>query len=216
MHLRPVGPLPAAIYWRRRAAVLLAVLLVAALVAVPLGNAGDDGPAGDATGDRTADPSAGANETSAEATSDAAAADPTAPAGPDPSTVAPCPDDALEVTASSDAADHPVGARVRLTLTVRNTGAAACRRALGQGAVELIVTSGEDRIWSSDDCAPGGPQDEVVLEPGATRTARATWPTTRSAPGCPPDQPAAQPGTYQVSARVGELRVPGMVLRLAG
>lgn len=216
LHLRPVGPLPAAIYWRRRAAVLLAVLLVAALVAVPLGNAGDDGPAGDATGDRTADPSAGAAEPSAEPTSDAAAAAPTAPAGPDPSTVTPCPDDALEVSATSDAADHPVGAQVRLTLTVRNTGAAGCRRALGQGAVELIVTSGADRIWSSDDCAPGGPQDEVVLEPGATRTARATWPTRRSAPGCPPDQPAAQPGTYQVTARVGELRVPGMVLRLAG
>jgi hypothetical protein len=126
------------------------------------------------------------------------------------------PDDALEVTATADAASYAVGATARLELSVRNTGTVPCLRALGQGAVELTVTSGADRIWSSDDCAPGGEPGEVLLEPGAVETARASWTTVRSAPECPPDQAQAQPGTYRVTARVGELRVPGASFTITG
>jgi hypothetical protein len=79
-----------------------------------------------------------------------------------------------------------------------------------------VIMSGEDRIWSSDDCAPGGGDGVVVLEPGASQSARAGWPGTRSAPGCPEGQPVAQPGTYRIVGRVGELRVPGMVFRVQG
>ena len=142
--------------------------------------------------------------------------DPTADPSAPPDAPAPCPDDALEVTATADAAGYPVGGTARLELSVRNTGSVPCVRAVGQGAVELVVTSGDDRIWSSDDCAPGGEQGEVLLEPGAVETARASWPTVRSAPECPPDQPQAQAGTYRVTARVGELMAPGATFTLTG
>ena len=55
-----------------------------------------------------------------------------------------------------------------------------------------------------------------MLDPGAEQSARATWSTVRSVPDCPPDQPQVQPGTYRVTARVGELQVPGAVFQVTG
>ena len=204
LHWQPVGPLPAQTYWARRVGVLLAALVVLFVATIPLRGGDDDTLASD---DATSEPSA----------SPSRAADPTASPEPSPTPApAPCPDDALEVTARSDADSYPVGATAALSLTVRNKGTVPCIRALGHGAVELVVTSGDDRVWSSDDCAPGGDAGEVTLEPGAEQSARATWATVRSAPGCPPDQPQAQPGTYRVTARVGELQAPGAVFQVTG
>jgi hypothetical protein len=200
LHWQPVGPLPAAVYWRRRAVALLAVVALVAVLGWLLGRVGG----GD--GDVLAGPAP---------TPSASQAAPSTPAAT-PAPVAACGDDVLEVEATAQAANAPVGAGTRLQLTVRNTGAVPCTRALGQGAVELVVTSGDDRVWSSDDCAPGGDEGVVELAPGQVQTARATWSGTRSAAGCPPDQPVAQPGTYRVTARVGELRVPGQVFRVVG
>ena len=199
LHWRPVGPLPEATYWRRRAVVALAALALLVVSVLLLGAA---------SGDDTLEPAPGATPQPTD--TDTPSPTPSASAA----AVEECPDDVLEVQARTDAADYAVGARATLTLSVRNTGDAPCRRALGQGAVELVITSGDDRIWSSDDCAPGGGADEVVLQPGASQTARASWPGTRSAAGCPPDQPPARAGTYRVTGRVGDLTVPGMVFRL--
>jgi hypothetical protein len=58
---------------------------------------------------------------------------------------------------------------------VTNTGTGPCTRDLGQAAVELLVFSGKDRIWSSDDCAPGGKKDVTTLEPGKPAVQRVTW-----------------------------------------
>jgi hypothetical protein len=202
LHWQPVGPEPAATYWRRRAAVALAAVVVLWIASLPL--LGDDG--GDDALSTRARPSATPSTT----------VDPTAAPTATPTGPLPCTDEALEVTATADAASYPAGGTARLELTVTNTGTVPCLRAVGQGAVELIVSSGDDRVWSSDDCAPGGEQGETLLEPGATQTARASWQTVRSAPECPPDQPRAAPGTYRVTARVGELRVPGATFTLTG
>ena len=92
-----------------------------------------------------------------------------------------------------------------LRLAVRNAGTAPCVRPLGQGAVELTVLSGRDRIWSSDDCAPGGPAGPVVLRPQELRVITVTWSARRSRPGCPAGAEAIEPGTYRVVGRVGAL-----------
>lgn len=202
LHWQPVGPLPASTYWMRRAGVLGAALLVLLLLVWIWPDGGEDTlePAASPTSSPTAAPPP---------------VDPTAT--PTPSAgEQPCTDDALEVRASADKDSYARGAPVALTLTVKNTGAVPCRRALGQGAVELVVTSGSDRIWSSDDCAPGGEPGEELLAPGDESTARATWSGTRSAPGCPEGQATAQPGTYRVTGRVGELRVPGESFQISG
>jgi hypothetical protein len=212
-HWRPVGPLPAATYWTRRALVALVALALVAAIVWLLGTGGDDDTLRTGAAP-TQEPRPGSPDPAADPT-----ADPTAgPSAPPPV----CPDEVLQVEVTTDAAGYAVGAPAELTLAVRNAGPTPCRRAVGPGAVELVFTPGRDRVWSSRDCAPGldegegAAEGEVALEPGGSQTVRATWPGTRSAPSCPPDQPQARPGTYRVQARVGELGAPAAVFRVGG
>lgn len=202
LHWRPVGPLPASVYWRRRAVVVGVPVLLLGLLRACGGDGGDQQLT-------QAEPSASPTRS--------AAAVPAAPAATRPASAAPavgsCADAALEVTAAAERETYAKGETPRLVLTVKNTGTAPCRRALGQGAVELLVTSGSDRFWSSDDCAPGGDQGVTVLKPGEQRVQRVTWSGRRSAPGCGGSKAQAEPGTYRVSGRVGGKRVQGGVIR---
>ena len=238
LHWRPVGPEPAQTYWQRRAVVALValaalLLLVLALRALSGGGSeerlaeqGAPAPSPAPTGTSAATPTATATSTptataSASATASGTAsptasgsATPTAsasaPATPTPTASGPpCTDALLDVEAAAEQETYPTGASPGLELRVTNTGAAPCSLDLGQVAVELVVVSGADRIWSSDDCAPGGDADLTVLEPGAIEVSRVTWPGTRSRPGCDGARARALPGTYRVQARVGDLRVQG-------
>jgi hypothetical protein len=98
-----------------------------------------------------------------------------------------------------------VGGEMALTLSVTNTGSAACTRDVGAGANELRVTSGSVLVWSSDFCNPSKATDVQVLEPGKPFTTSATWPGTITEKSCPADQPRAQAGGYQVVARNGAI-----------
>ena len=94
-----------------------------------------------------------------------------------------------------------VGGGMGLTLTVTNTGSAACNRDVGAGANELRITSGSVLVWSSDFCNPSKAKDVQALEPGKPFTTSATWPGTVTQKGCPANQPQAQAGGYKVVAR---------------
>jgi hypothetical protein len=90
-----------------------------------------------------------------------------------------------------------------------------CTRDVGQAAREIRVTSGNDRIWSSDDCSPGGAPMVVTLRPGAAPTTfSVTWSRKRSAAGCPAETKEAAPGTYRVTGRFGDLTSAGDTFRL--
>ncbi|MGZ4582400.1 MAG: hypothetical protein ACXVXG_17330 [Nocardioidaceae bacterium] len=65
----------------------------------------------------------------------------------------------------------------------------------------MTVTQGSKRIWSSDDCNPGGGSAIATLRPGQTFSTTVVWSRQTSKPGCPAGQPAAAPGTYQLLAR---------------
>ena len=206
LHWRPVGPEPAQTYWLRRAVLAAAVLLVVVLL-LQLLLGGD----GDGDEDRLASrPTAAATPGTTPEPSASASADPSAT--PDPSasaSAAPCTDEVLQVQAAADAESYAVGEQPRLELRITNSGQVPCSRDVGQAAVELQVVSGEDRIWSSDDCAPGGEADVTVLQPGAVETSTVTWPGTRSLPGCQGDDEPADAGTYRVIGRVGDTREQG-------
>lgn len=205
LSVRPVGPEPAATYWLRRAVLIVAVLLVVLLVRGLLTSSG--GPDTVATGAPSVRPAPAATPAAT------ASADPSASPSTAPST---CQDAALELEAGAEQDSYAAGGRPLLMLAVTNTGSTACTRDLGQAAIELLVVSGSDRIWSSDDCAPGGPEKVVTLEPGEPSRAQVTWPGTRSLPECAGPQSAAQPGTYRVAVRVGDLRADGRPFRLTG
>jgi hypothetical protein len=202
MVMHPVGPLPASTYWRRRITVLLG-LLVLVLVLRSCASGGD-APKRTATTPR---PSATTKPTSQP--------NPRPTASRPPAAVpAACADASLTLTTSTDADTYALGATPKITLVIKNAGSAACRRDLGAGAVELLVYSGADRVWSSDDCNPSTATSVTVLSAGGTQAVVKTWPGVRSLPGCGGSKATAKAGTYKVVARLGSLRVDGSVFRL--
>ena len=206
LHWRPVGPEPASTYWQRRAVVATGAVLVLALLTTLL-TGGSDEP------DRLAGVPV---PTATSAATAGASASPQPGPTPTPAATAICQPQALKVEALADKESYAVGSTPRLSLRVTNTGATPCTRDLGQAAVELLVFSGKDRIWSSDDCAPGGAKNVVTLPPGKPQVQRVTWNGRRSRPGCAGDKESALAGTYRVLGRVGQLRVEGQVFRLTG
>lgn len=197
LHWRPVGPEPAQTYWLRRALVAAGVLVVLALLVSAVGAV------------------TGGSDTVAAVARPTPSVVPSPQVSPSPSQ-GPCDPDALKLAATADRESYPVGGTPRFTLNVTNTGTAPCMRDLGQAAVEIAVFSGSDRIWSSDDCAPGGALAVRTLQPGKAETVATTWQGTRSEPDCKGTQAAASAGTYRVDGRVGQLRFQGQTFRLTG
>lgn len=212
--LNPRGPLPRGVYWRRRLVLIGAVLL---LLVVTYTCARDDGGAKRtaATTTGTPTPTAAAKTTPPPSPTSSPKATPTPTNSPTPKPTTPCTDKALKVEASTSTIRYPKGVRPVLIMSVTNTGKYACTRDLGQRARELRLTSGNDRVWSSDDCSPGGAADPVVLKPGARRDFTVTWSRKRSKPDCPGGQPTAAPGTYRVYARLGRITSPGAAFLLS-
>ena len=214
LHWNPVGPESAETYWKRRAAVALAVLVPLVLLLSLLGGGDDELVPSDVTATASpvptvspapsVDPSASPGPTSSPGMSGSPE-----PSGSPTAAAAACTDAALQVEAAATEDTYEVGASPRLELRVTNTGTAPCSRDLGQAAVELQVVSGSDRIWSSDDCSPGGDADVVTLAPGTAEVSSVTWSGTRSRPGCEGEEERATAGTYRVQGRVGELREEG-------
>ena len=203
LHWRPVGPEPASTYWQRRAVVATAAVLLLVLLTVLLTGGSDD-----------PDTLAEAPTPTATATpTDTASPTPSDTASPTPSASAACTASDLRVEADADKDSYPVGGSPRLSLSVTNTSAAPCSIDLGQPAVELIVFSGDDRIWSSDDCAPGGRASVQTLQPDEPAIQRVTWNGRRSLPGCRGSKAQAQAGTYRATGRVGTLSADGDVFR---
>lgn len=209
MALQPLGPLPASTYWRRRLA-LLAVLVLLLLLALKACGGSDPKP--QSLAGPSPSPSAIVKASLKPAAQPSASPAQPSPS-PSPAAPKPCSDSVLQVTTVADAASYNSGAAPRFTLTVRNTGTVACTRALGPDAVELRVLSGEDRIWSSDDCNDAKGQGVLTLPAGQGRATIVQWPGKRTKPGCQIGA-VAQPGTYRVIARVGDLVRQGSVFTI--
>ena len=210
--LHPRGPLPPGVYWRRRA--ITAAVAVVALLLLARACGGESGDASLDTDDPpvSASPSAAPADTVPSPRPTAAAPSPSAP--PPRAAGQPCRDADLQVMATANAKEYSGGVRPRLTLVVTNLASVSCTRDLGAAARELRVVSGGDRVWSSDDCAPGGQPDVVLLEPGRSRSFAVTWSRTRSRPGCAGSRDAVGPGTYRVIGRLGGIERPGDVFSL--
>ncbi len=209
LHWRPVGPEPEQTYWWRRASLLAGVGLVVFLLPGLLTGrltAGEEP-------DRLAE--GGSASTPAPTMSEPAASEPTVSPSASPPAEAGCPATAVQILAGADQDSYRVDGRPVLELRVTNTGTSPCTLDLGPTAVELLVYSGADRIWSSDDCSSGDAAKITSLVPGEPSSTMLTWPARRSLPGCAGPMEPAQPGTYRVTGRVGELRVDGGSFRLA-
>jgi hypothetical protein len=106
------------------------------------------------------------------------------------------------LTVSTDAKSYPANVQPRLNMSVRNAGSTSCTRDVGQAALELRVsTAAGAPVWSSDNCAPGGPHDVITLKPNQIFRTALVWSRTTSKPGCPAGQPKAAVGNYVLKGR---------------
>jgi hypothetical protein len=198
--INPVGPEEPSTYWRRRAFVvvglLLALWLLWLLVSIALGS-NDETP--DAVPSPTPTPGLSASPGAGASTAPQASAS----ASPSVAAAGPCRNGDIQVAVGTASPSTGVGAGMGLTMTVTNSTDEACDRDVGPGANELRVTSGSVLVWSSDFCNPSTEEDTTTLEPGGEWSTSITWPGAVTAEDCPADQPTAQPGTYRVVARNG-------------
>ncbi|MEU7981055.1 hypothetical protein AB0B63_21305 [Micromonospora sp. NPDC049081] len=226
-----VGPLPSAVYWRRRAVVLGAGLLFLVVLLYSCTRSGDTGTTRGAGGPTSAPAAGGASPTvaspapgsaspsgaagapdssaasSAEpGTNSAPSADPPAPASParvdDDGT---CTNSEVQVTPVALPAEVRQGAPVDLTLKIKNTSQRTCSRDVGADVQELFIKSGAEKVWSSDTCGTGKGSDVQSFTPGFERTYQLTWngmDASRCSQGVA-SGPNPPAGTYQVFARVG-------------
>lgn len=211
--MRPVGPQSPGVYWVRRG---LAVLIVLVVLLGAWWLVGGRGGAGNPSAAATPGPSltpappsspaplpSVSKKPSKSPTAVSTAAPTTSPTADPTASIVDCKNSAITVTVSTDAASYPVGSTPRLRMRIANTSGSACRRDVGAPANELIVKSGGNPFWSSDDCNPGGTPDVAVLAAGQTYSVTLVWLGRASAPKCPADQAAAVAGPYTVVGRNG-------------
>lgn len=117
-----------------------------------------------------------------------------------------CAKSVLSVRLKTDRDAYTGSQKPKLYLGVKNSGPSACLVDLGSRALSFTVISGNDRIWSSDDCQGKGVSDIRLLKPGQTLWARSVWSKVRSAPGCPKGMDTAKPGYYRVEGSAGGVK----------
>ncbi|WP_245646242.1 hypothetical protein [Nocardiopsis trehalosi] len=109
----------------------------------------------------------------------------------------PCRPQDVVVTVDTDRSDYAWDAEPELEVTAVNTADQTCTVDVGFSAMEVRITSGDDRVFSTADCVEGDDSDEVELRRGVPHTATYTWDRTRSWRDCRDTQATAdRPGTY--------------------
>ncbi len=209
----PRRPLPARVYWVRRLLVLAVALALVFAVARLLGGGG---------GDDTSGPSArpvGAASSPAAVTT-ATAVPTTADASPTPRrnkrgklvTPKPSPTPLAEPSGPCVGKDIITNPQVKgsafagrstvfdLVLTARTTP--ACTFEASADSVVVRLTSGSDRIWSTQECRGAVAKQSVVVRKDVPVSVSVTWNGQRSDADCTGTTGWAESGYYHVAAAV--------------
>ncbi|WP_036376984.1 hypothetical protein [Micromonospora sp. ATCC 39149] len=226
-----VGPLPPAVYWRRRAVVLGAGLLFLIVLLYSCNGAGNTGttPQSKSTPTPTAAPGAG-DPSAAPAPSGSLLSPQTGlpPGGPDGSEgdsgneggsggpsggdvpagpggdAGTCTDAEISVTPVVLPTSAQQGTVVRLQLKIKNRSDRTCSRDVGADFQELFVKSGAEKVWSSDTCGNVKGSDVQSFTPGFERSYQVDWngrDTSRCKDGLANGQ-FPPAGAYQVFGRL--------------
>ena len=218
--LHPVGPLPTAVYWRRRLLVLAGTLGVLCgggwlgLAAVTGAEQLPDTVAAGSTSEAPVPtpaleqvlPSLAAVQVPTLAptrtpTSAAAATSAPPPAGPVGG--GPCTDDMISVEVRPNPASAPAGSKPTFDLVVTDTSPVACVRTLDKGLQEVVLLDGAgNRLWGSNDCYPEVSSDVRTLQPGESAVFPVLWSGLSSAPGCTGARSKQGPGSYLLRGRL--------------
>jgi hypothetical protein len=212
--LNPVGPEEPSVYWRRRAIIGVGLLVVLWLVwwlfsSVFGGTSAPEDqqvppPTSSAPASPRPSPSSSPSPSAsakpqAKATSSSPSPTAKAKAAPKP---ARCGDGDILVAVAPAQRTGEVGAGMKITMTVTNTGVQACRRDVGDPANEVRVVSGRVLVWSSNFCrgTTDGRSEKagvVTLKPKESWSTTVRWPGKVTLSSCPATQPVAKAGTYR-------------------
>ena len=115
----------------------------------------------------------------------------------------------IELTAITDKGGYNEGEMPLVSMSITNTGSAACTVNAGTDAQEYIITSGSDQIWSSRDCQTEPTPTDTVLQPATPKsTTPFGWDRTRSSTDtCAGDRPQVGAGgaSYHLTVKLGDI-----------
>ncbi|QHC69463.1 hypothetical protein [Rathayibacter sp. VKM Ac-2801] len=188
----PPRRLPSRVYRRRRAGLLLALVVIVAGLAVVLSllprMTGSDA------------------EPSPTPTVALPTLYPTTSPGATPGAAPACTADSVAVTAVTDATSYAPGEDPQLSLSLANISSTDCVIDAGTSTQVFTITSGSEQIWTSTDCQTGAADLPVLLQAGRSVTGSAlTWDRTRSsADTCSGGREAVEAGgaAYNLSVSV--------------
>jgi hypothetical protein len=204
--IRPVGQLPARIYWFRRGLLLAVVLIVFSLVVWIIPNGGGDaavaaGAPSPSTSPAVGSPSPSPSGSPAASPAAAPAASPDSSTSPAASGPVACESSALKVALSLPGNQVKEGAGATFGVSVRNVGTSSCILTVTAPQSAVRISTGGVAVWSSAHCAAPGAQTFTIAA-GARQDFAVSWPGESSAQGCPSGQSKAKPGTYQARAEI--------------
>ena len=194
------GRLPRRVYWVRRSLVLATALLMVFGIGRLVGATGSDDP----------DRPVRATTSSAKQPASSAPAPVVGPVAPralnrkqkasPPALAAPsgaCRDD--EITVLPSVPKAAAGGNITLQLRLLGTQP-ACTFQVAPESLVVKITSGEDRIWSSQECPKSIPATTVVVRSGTPVDVPLVWSGRRSDEDCSTHTSWALPGFYHVFA----------------
>jgi hypothetical protein len=216
--LHPVGPLPTAVYWRRRLLVLGGVLGVLGgggwLGVSVVTGASHPGTvvAGASTGAPLPTPALEQVLPSLAAVQVPTIAPSAGPSSPATSALplpvgpaggGPCSDDMIGVAVRADPPSTPAGSKPTFDLVVTNVSPVPCVRSLDKGLREIVLfDAAGNRVWGSNDCFPEASSDPRTLQPGESVVLPVLWSGLSSTPGCAGNRVPPPVGAYQLRGRL--------------
>jgi hypothetical protein len=209
-----VGPLPPAVYWRRRVIVLVAVLALVLLVVAMCNGSGPSTASVRTSGSASPTPASptpattpsGPNPIVGAPGGPTAASSATAGVSPTPAaSVAPtsdlCTDAEIQLTPSVQkitGGTYPY----QLNLRIRNVSSRTCKRDVGAGPQEMhIVNSAGQTVWSSDNCQSGSGSDVRSFGPNIEASFSLGWDGAGNTAGCTSTAKLLD-GNYQIVAKL--------------
>jgi hypothetical protein len=215
--IRPAGPLPARVYWVRRALLLVLLVVVFSLIwwgaASVFGGGGSDARGSTSSSAGGSGGSGDGGSTVGGASQQGGGADkqrpgkhrhdggkptrhrPAAPSGPCAPT-----DVDIAVVVHDVAAGHHAPVALRLT----SGGAAACTLAITPDTLALRITSGSDVVWSSDDCPNSLLARQLIVRAHKPVVYTFEWDGRRSTETCrTPGKVALSGGYWAEAALIG-------------
>jgi hypothetical protein len=237
---RQYRPRPGDVYWRRRVIALAAGIAVLGVVVWTvngtLGNGGASPSANvsSVSGHHSAAP-AGPSTPAAGTSSPLATGSPTPSATPTATSSAQdhhrtgkdqagadgqhasqsCPRADIVVSLFSTRYRYRAHATPRFQVDVVSTAARGCMFDVSPRNVQLIIKSGDHRVWGSADCQASSRPHNTRLVRGVPTVLQISWNRKTSAPGCHQPRNYARPGTYTATARSGKIRSQPMIFVLS-